>query len=120
MSTPKNTLFNYFKKVSSPATPSSSPSLPKPTPSTPLTTSSSNTAAEKSKKKEEPKTPVSRNLSVKKEITKKKDEDEEMLDCSGDGNKNSLSKARKRIRWASLKIKYITASNWTVRPNPVD
>lgn len=92
MSGPKNTLFNYFKKVSSPSTSVSSPSAtPKSTPSTPI--SQNKKRDEPEKKTPAPSTPVSRNSkSVKKE--------QEKMDCTGD----SQGRKRKRIRYFLIKM----------------
>ena len=109
MSGPKNTLFNYFKKVSSPSTSVSSPTAtPKSTPSTPV--SQNKKRDEPEKKTPAPSTPVSRNVkSEKKEKktpapstpvsrnSKSAKKESEKMDCAGD----SQGRKRKRIRYGS-------------------
>jgi hypothetical protein len=107
MSAPKNTLFNYFKKVSSPSTSVPSPAAtPKSTPSTPVAkkgkqddpekkTPAPNTPVSRNPKPEKktpaPSTPASRNSkSAKKEVEK--------MDCAGD----SQGRKRKRIRYSFI------------------
>jgi hypothetical protein len=89
MSGSKNTLFNYFKKISSPSTAGSTPpSTPKSaTPATPL----SARQVGKSAAKRDANTPVSRKT---KDAEPKKDSEAKVLH-SGDGGQ---SRQRKRIR----------------------